>query len=204
MTTRAADPRLRELARLFDRLLDRIAAGHRQSIGSIDNVRMVQFGVQEIETYRELLAGLRGDALPPPPSRNCASGEHTHCSGIFKTAGDDNLDETHTCGCDCHAAVVAALPPPPTSEKEEENMLLSLHRCKVCGCRWLLWPDEINSGGWNLLDHQQRPGLCCDNVAMGDQIEHLRDIPLSVALPPPRRTPETTTDEEKATEAPRV
>ncbi len=68
-------------------------------------------------------------------------------------------------------------------------MLLSLHRCKVCGCRWLLWPDEINSGGWNLLDMWQRPGGCCDNVVMGDQIEHLRDIPLSVVLPPPRRTP---------------
>lgn len=61
-------------------------------------------------------------------------------------------------------------------------MLLSLHRCKVCGTRWLLWPDAVHGGGWNLLDKYQRPGSCCDNVAMGDQIEHLRDLPLS-ALP---------------------
>lgn len=61
-------------------------------------------------------------------------------------------------------------------------MTLSLHRCTICGTRWLLWPDDIHGGGWNLLDQWQRPGSCCDNVAMGDQIEHLRDIPL--ALPP--------------------
>jgi hypothetical protein len=37
-------------------------------------------------------------------SRNCAAGEHRHCSGIYKTAGDDNLDLTYTCRCACHAA----------------------------------------------------------------------------------------------------
>lgn len=58
-------------------------------------------------------------------------------------------------------------------------MKLSLHRCKICGTRWLLWPDEIYGGGWNLLDKYQRPGSCCDNVTMGDQIEHLRDFDLS-------------------------
>ncbi len=58
-------------------------------------------------------------------------------------------------------------------------MMLSLHRCKICGTRWLLWPDAVHGGGWNLLDMYQRPGSCCDNVAMGDQIEHLRDLPLS-------------------------
>ena len=60
-------------------------------------------------------------------------------------------------------------------------MTLSLHRCKICGARWLLWPDEIHGGGWNLMDKYQRPGSCCDNVAMGDQIEHLRDFDLSSA-----------------------
>lgn len=58
------------------------------------------------------------------------------------------------------------------------EMTLSLHRCKVCGTRWLLWPDAIHGGGWNLLDKYQRAGGCCDNVAMGDQIEHLRDFDL--------------------------
>jgi hypothetical protein len=66
-------------------------------------------------------------------------------------------------------------PPPPAQEP------LSLHRCKVCGTRWLLWPDAVHGGGWNLLDRWQRPASCCDNVPMGEQIEHLRDIPLTVS-----------------------
>ncbi len=56
---------------------------------------------------------------------------------------------------------------------------LSLHYCKICGVRWLLWPDAIHGGGWNLLDRYQRPGSCCDNAAMGEQIEHLRDFDIS-------------------------
>lgn len=69
--------------------------------------------------------------------------------------------------------------PAPVSATDTK---LSLHRCKVCGTRWLLWPDAMHGGGWNLLDKYSRPGSCCDNVAMGDQIEHLRDFDLS-ALP---------------------
>lgn len=58
-------------------------------------------------------------------------------------------------------------------------LFLSLHRCKVCNTRWLMWPDVAPGGAcWNLLDGLQVPGACCDNVAMGEQIEHLRDIPL--------------------------
>lgn len=78
--------------------------------------------------------------------------------------------------------------------EEQEGAMLKLYRCKACGTRWLLWPDEIHGGGWNLLDHQQRPGTCCDNVAMGEQIEHLRDIPLAATpsvAPPPAPCPWT-------------
>jgi len=60
------------------------------------------------------------------------------------------------------------------------DSMLSLHRCTICGTRWLLWPDTVHGGGWNLLDKWQRPGSCCDNAAMDKQIEHLRDIPLFV------------------------
>lgn len=69
-------------------------------------------------------------------------------------------------------------------ERREDAHLLSLHRCKVCGTAWLLWPDAIHGGGWNLLDKYQRPGACCDNAAMGEQIEHLRDIPLAASPVP--------------------
>jgi hypothetical protein len=68
-----------------------------------------------------------------------------------------------------------------TVPESSQQFTLGLHRCKVCGTAWLLWPQAVHGGGWNLLDKYQRPGACCDNAAMGDQIEHLRDIPLSVA-----------------------
>jgi hypothetical protein len=52
--------------------------------------------------------------------------------------------------------------------------------------RWLLWPADIggtDDATWNLLDHFSKPGQCCDNVAMGDQIEFLRDLPLTCTPP---------------------
>lgn len=47
------------------------------------------------------------------------------------------------------------------------------HRCKVCGCIWRLYgPTEVQpDGSWSLLDGQHKPGPCCNNVAMGEQIE---------------------------------
>lgn len=73
-----------------------------------------------------------------------------------------------------------------SDDVQAQAPVLQLHRCTVCGTRWLLWPDSIHGGGWNLLDAHQRPGSCCDNAAMGRQIEHLRDIPLRAApvVPP--------------------
>lgn len=72
--------------------------------------------------------------------------------------------------------------PPTVNVFDGDGMTLQLHRCKLCGTRWLLWPDALHGGGWNLLDQYQRPGACCDNVAMGDQIEYLRDFDLNAAL----------------------
>ena len=37
-------------------------------------------------------------------SNRCLEGEHSHCSGIFKTADEDNLDITGRCKCACHSA----------------------------------------------------------------------------------------------------
>jgi len=92
----------------------------------------------------------------------CALGEegvrHSLCDGWHRHGG-----QIERCECPCHAAAV----PPP----EHREAPLSLHRCRICGTRWLL-----NVHGWNLLDKYQRPGSCCDNVAMGEQIEHLRDL----------------------------
>lgn len=57
------------------------------------------------------------------------------------------------------------------------------HRCKVCGALWRLWqPGEArlgDKGSWSCAlpapgrDWSYRCGSCCDNVAMGDQIERL-------------------------------
>jgi hypothetical protein len=55
--------------------------------------------------------------------------------------------------------------------------LKTLHRCKLCRS---LWTKHPNGGGWSLVKGTQpdegtgfngRAGACCDNVAMGDQIE---------------------------------
>lgn len=49
------------------------------------------------------------------------------------------------------------------------------HRCKICGALWRLWqPGEAKAGddgSWSLIS--PTCGKCCDNVAMGDQIEAL-------------------------------
>lgn len=52
------------------------------------------------------------------------------------------------------------------------------HRCKDCGALWIDWGDS-----WSLFS--LHCGKCCDNVAMGDQIE---------ALPVIMPTPFPTTD----------
>ena len=87
---------------------------------------------------------------------------------------------------DTRALLLAAADALEKHNRPQEALMLGLHRCKVCHTRWLLWPDGIHGGGWNLLDQRQRPGACCDNVAMGEQIEHLRDLPLTL---PARVTP---------------
>lgn len=52
---------------------------------------------------------------------------------------------------------------------EHESLLrgrMPTHRCKVCGAMWIDWGDS-----WSLFS--PRCGQCCDNVAMGHQIEAL-------------------------------
>lgn len=58
--------------------------------------------------------------------------------------------------------------------KQESGRPAATHRCKECGCLWLLWDLFPDSGsGWSLADAEQKPGKCCDNAAMGEQIEAL-------------------------------
>src|ERR1700752_1317889 len=103
--------------------------------------------------------------------RECA--EHQRMLNEYKLADCDRVYhraaiEYKTRCADDLSAALQALPPPP-----EKDMVLSLHRCKVCGTAWLLWPAGVGGTvgeSWNLLDKYQRPGACCDNVAMGKQI----------------------------------
>jgi hypothetical protein len=48
------------------------------------------------------------------------------------------------------------------------------HRCKVCGCLWILWQFKTEPPSWS-LGTNEKCGPCCDNVAMGDQIETLAE-----------------------------
>jgi hypothetical protein len=41
----------------------------------------------------------------------------------------------------------------------------------------------MKPGVWNLLDQHQRPGSCCDNAPMGEQMEFLRDVVAITAHP---------------------
>lgn len=56
------------------------------------------------------------------------------------------------------------------------------HRCKVCGAMWILYPPNsfapeghpVRESWWS-LGTNEHCGPCCDNVAMGEQIERLAD-----------------------------
>jgi hypothetical protein len=50
-----------------------------------------------------------GDKAVNMKSANCSVGEHAHCSGIFKTADDDNLDRTWQCACSCHQSTLPVI-----------------------------------------------------------------------------------------------
>jgi len=48
--------------------------------------------------------------------------------------------------------------------------LKATHQCTICGARW----RECDDFRWTLRSKECGP--CCDNVAMGDQIEALEDV----------------------------
>lgn len=49
------------------------------------------------------------------------------------------------------------------------------HRCKVCNALWIQYPTS-----WSLFS--QYCGACCDNKAMGEQIEPIGDLLDGVAI----------------------
>ena len=53
-----------------------------------------------------------------------------------------------------------------------EKKLAATHQCIRCGARWRQCDDFT----WSL--RSERCGPCCDNVAMGEQIEALQDVAL--------------------------
>jgi len=55
-------------------------------------------------------------------------------------------------------------------ESREMVEKATVHRCKECGMLWRKWGGD---GGWSLLNTDQKPGKCCDNVAMDEQIEEI-------------------------------
>ena len=69
---------------------------------------------------------------PSERSRNCSANEHEHCSGIYKTAGDDNLDVTHQCGCACHREAEET-PCPKRDDKQHCNCWYDGAACCACG-----------------------------------------------------------------------
>lgn len=126
------------------------------------------------EILREAADALEATSLRPPTQH--AKAENGRCESWCYACERRGLQERVKFTEDYETLKYQLASLRPQEEK------LELHRCWVCGTRWLLWPDAACGGGWNLLDKHSHPGPCCDNVAMGNQIEHLRDIPLSIAL----------------------
>ena len=62
----------------------------------------------------------------------------------------------------------------PAEKVAETLERIPTHRCKVCGCLWILWQFKHEPACWS-LGTNEICGPCCDNVAMGDQIEKLAD-----------------------------
>lgn len=65
----------------------------------------------------------------------------------------------------------------PASVTTDPGVRTPTHLCKICGALWIYfphWPTQ-NPGSWSLFSH--KCGQCCDNVAMGEQIE-----PIYIAL----------------------
>jgi hypothetical protein len=56
------------------------------------------------------------------------------------------------------------------------SVIQPTHFCKKCGAFWILHPGD---GGWSLFS--RRCGTCCDNVAMGEQIETLPTLTMHPA-----------------------
>lgn len=67
------------------------------------------------------------------------------------------------------------------------STLKPTHRCKVCGARWVL--HESAQPSWQCLS-PEKMGACCDNVAMGDQIEALPVAEGRVEMLPGAERPE--------------
>lgn len=71
------------------------------------------------------------------------------------------------------------------TKAEETPRLQATHRCKVCGALWALIPPTAPglccpstcasclNGWWSVLTPEIM-GKCCDNVAMGEQIEPIQ------------------------------
>lgn len=55
----------------------------------------------------------------------------------------------------------------PFKHDLEHDSTVPTHQCTVCGALWRQWGD----GSWNL--RSAKASICCDNVAMGEQIAPL-------------------------------
>lgn len=63
-----------------------------------------------------------------------------------------------------------------TDEKDNNPITAEIHRCRECGTLWRRWQD----GSWSLIENKPA-GKCCDNVAMGAQIEQLWPLQARIA-----------------------
>jgi hypothetical protein len=149
---------------VLNELFERSKNDHAIIVGS--EVREL---VGEIRQTRGCIAGVRcaacGTGVVLHTCDNAGCGE-TWIGRHSAAALDKRHDEKRCPSGSCARCSVPAEPAKAT------------HRCKTCGAHWALCGAVACGGGvmgphWHL--RSATCGPCCDNVAMGDQIEPLDD-----------------------------
>lgn len=139
---------------------DNPSAAERATVRGVgDQLRLFELAVAVREANRNHRAA-RAIAGAARQASNAAADAHNRAERDVEAKGD--LLRAALKDLQDHLMQTPAVEPTPAAT----------HRCKICGALWRLIPADVNwKATWSLVS--KTAGKCCDNVAMGDQIEEL-------------------------------